>query len=193
MALLPAALPALAFQEKTYSTQTFTFTYIIPEIQNYARTPEGGLAWDYLGRTAIEDNGDPLNPFAPGKGRPVFADELLAQDGKTVKMEGYMFPLADGEGQTRFLFGPFPMTCPYHYHVPQALVVHVDAINPIPFGYDAMVLEGQLHLQKDASEPLYRIRHAKLVSAPHQASQKSWHPLFRSRPPVGASAPTAPE
>lgn len=177
------APPSHALQEQTHSTQSFTYTYVIPAIRDYAPTPQGGLPWDYFARTLTEGDTDPLNPLAAGEQKPVFAPELSASEGKTVTMNGYMFPLGEGEGQERFLFGPFPVTCGYHYHVPPVLVVDVHAAQPLPMVYDAIVIQGRLQLKKNSDDPLYRLEDARFISAPARDARENWHPLFRRQEP----------
>ena len=52
---------------------------------------------------------------------------MKALDGKTVKIKGFMFPLDETEDQKHFLFGPFPLNCPFQYHVQSSLVMEVHA------------------------------------------------------------------
>lgn len=177
LCLLSAIAPARALQEAVYSTETFNQTYIFPNIGQFAPTPEGGLAWDEFAATSEK----------PSEGKMVevtFSDTLKSYDAKKVKMRGYMFPLEAGESQSRFLFGPFPMTCFYHFHTPPVLVIEVSSAKPIPFTYEPIVLEGILELESDPQkEPYQRMKDAQPVglAAPAKLPEKSFHPLFHKR------------
>ena len=77
-----------------------------------------------------------------------------------------MFPLDGHEDQKMFLFGPFPMSCPYHYHVGPALVIEVYAEdNPVNFEYGPVTIAGTLELVPDDPEysVFYRLLGAKRV------------------------------
>lgn len=189
MILTICVTPALAFQETVYSTQTFTKTFISPNIYQYATTPENGLAWDVFADT------DEKYDYGTGKeasfikaSHPIFSEALKNQDGKIIKMQGYMFPLEDNATQTKFLFGPFPMTCPFHYHVPPTLVIEAHAEKPIAFTYDPITLSGTLALVQNGTDtPYYRMLNA--IAEPGGTSiitkdkpGKSFHPLFHTTP-----------
>lgn len=136
---------------------------MIESLPKFVKTPEGGVAWEVLAKTEgkevitgqFEDN-DVISV------RPVFPDEVKALDGQTVLMQGYMFPLEQAEKQGRFLFGPFPASCPYHYHVGPNMVVEVQAKYPIVFSFDPMTLSGRLELvpADDEFNVFYRMKDA---------------------------------
>jgi hypothetical protein len=78
----------------------------------------------------------------------------------------YMFPLNETEEQKLFLFGPFPLSCPFQYHVGPALVLEVHADkNPVTFDYEAITITGTLELVPDDPEysVFYRLNNAKQV------------------------------
>ena len=77
---------------------------------------------------------------------PDFPKELIAYKNKHVTLMGYMFPLDANEEQKDFLIGPYPVSCPYHYHTPPSMVVEVLSKEPIPFSYDPLILTGTLSL-----------------------------------------------
>jgi len=78
-----------------------------------------------------------------------------------------MFPLDVTEDQRLFLFGPFPMSCPYQYHVGPALVLEVHAQDhPVAFSYDPVQLTGTLELVPEDKEysVFYRLKDARKVN-----------------------------
>jgi len=186
--MLAAALPARAIEAMTFTSDTFNSTYIYPNIPDFAPTPDDGLGWEIF-QTTTEDyvmgTGDDANVIM--EKHPKFSGALESLDGKTVIMRGYMFPLDDTDAQSRFLFGPFPVTCAFHYHTPAPLVIEAHSKTPIAFTYDDLVLTGKLHLVRDQkSEPYYPITDAMLAKAKSKSlvrdDKKPGHPLFRGTP-----------
>ncbi len=166
LAVLVNPRTAGALQELNYTEETFSTTYLVPYIPEFSKTPEGGLAWETLARTTEisyeEKNAEGMDIAGV---RPDFPADVLALDGQEVLMQGYMFPLDAAEKQAQFLFGPFPATCPYHYHVGPAMVIEVSAAEPLPFVYDPVNLRGRLELvsRDDAFNVFYRLKEARLA------------------------------
>lgn len=182
---------AVALEAGVYSTDNFNQTFIYPNIPQFSPPPNGGLAWDVF--TTTTEN------FTYGTGAqkdfilasyPKFSSDIEAYDGKEILMRGYMFPLQDNEQQERFLFGPFPMTCPFHYHVPTTLVIEAFVKEPVPFTYDPIIVRGRLELVGNLGhEPYYRMHDStietseSLVREDNEPSmEKSFHPLFHASP-----------
>lgn len=192
---------AHAFQEETYTTQTFSQTFVYPNIPQFAPAPEDGLGWDIF-TTTQEDytygTGEEANFILAS--RPRFSKEMQALDGRPVYMGGYMFPLEDSPGQKKFLFGPFPPNCAFHYHVPATLVIEAHAATPIAYTPDPIRLRGTLELVRDlGKEPYYRLRNATVDASQSLVGEdrgKSFHPLFHASPMElrkrGAPSPGAP-
>ena len=117
-------------------------------IKDFVDIPEGALDWKLFGETEMtnvegkDKDGMDIQYFSPG-----FSPDLQQYDGKEITIKGFMFPLGASENQTLFLFGPFPLNCPYQYHVGPNLVIeaHADDI-PIAFTYDPITLKGVLEL-----------------------------------------------
>lgn len=161
--LYAAPVHAFSMEENSDgSTRT-----IVDFIEDYVNVPEGGTSWRIFGQaqeekieTVTEDGFDVIYT------KPIFSDEIAALDGKEITLKGYMFPLGNAEKQTQFLFGPFPISCPYHYHVGPSLVMEVHADkNPIAFDYEAVTVKGTLELVLDDPEYslFYRLKHAKKI------------------------------
>jgi hypothetical protein len=167
--MIAAALPlraGRALQMLEYTEETFSTTYVVPFVNDFTTTPEGGLAWTILAGTKeipYEEKDAQGNDIAGV--RPDFPAEVAALDGQVVTMQGFMFPLGAEEKQTQFLFGPFPASCPYHYHVGAALVIEVTMAQGLPFTYDPVTLTGRLELvpRDDMFNVFYRLHDAKAV------------------------------
>ena len=136
-------------------------------IEDYVDVPEGAIDWKVLGTTKeIEAHTKTEDGYDNQYSKPEFASEVRSLDGKEIKIKGYMFPLDGTEEQKLFLFGPFPLTCPYQYHVGPPLVLEVHADNqPVKFDYEPVMMIGTLELVSDDPEYsiFYRLKNAKQV------------------------------
>ena len=136
-------------------------------IKDYVDIPEGATDWKTFGKTkfvSVETKDKDGLDFQYYK--PQFTPELVALAGKKIKIKGFMFPLDETEDQKTFLFGPFPLNCPFQYHVQSNLVIEVHADkNPVAFTYDPVTLEGILELVPEDREnsTFYRLKDAAAV------------------------------
>lgn len=164
--LLAAAPAAAAFDKVEMTTETFTEEFLLKNIPDFVSTPEGGTDWQLFGATKSVEytEKDPQGYDRTGV-RPVFPDGLKPLDGKQIKIRGFMFPMDQSEEQKVFLLGPFPLTCPYHYHVANNLIIEVQAQKPVTFSYDAVTLEGRLELvpKDDQYNTFYRLHDAAIA------------------------------
>ena len=135
--------------------------------KDYVDIPKGGVDWKTFGATKeIKVEGRAKDGYDFEYFKPGFSKEIKALDGKEVTLKGFMFPLDAANKQKMFLFGPFPVSCPFHYHVSPALVVEVHADKaPVGFSYDAITLKGKLQLvDKDPeNSTFYRLVDASMV------------------------------
>ena len=165
VAFLLLTAPAYALSEEQNSDGT-TRT-LMDYIEDYVDLPEGATDWKILGttkeiniETKTEDGYDLIYQ------KPDFSPEVKALEGQEITVKGYMFPLDETEEQKLFLFGPFPVSCPFHYHVGPSLVleVHADS-HPVAFDYEPVVITGTLELVPDDPEysVFYRLNNAKQV------------------------------
>lgn len=164
--LMAQADPAEAFEVVETTTQTFTEEFILSNIPDFAPTPVGGTDWKLFGATRqIAYSEKDAQGFERSGVRPEFSEDMRKLDGKTVKIIGYMFPMDEGETQKVFLFGPFPLSCPYHYHVSNNLVIEAHAAKPIAFSYDPLTLEGRLELvaRDDDYNTFYRLHDVRIA------------------------------
>lgn len=135
-------------------------------IEKFVDVPKGAINWRVLGATrevsvkTVTKDGFDLEYLKPEFPKPV--QDL---NGKTIIIKGFMFPLEQTEGQKLFLFGPFPVSCPFHYHVGPSLVIEVHAENPVKFSYDPITLSGTMELVPDDPEygVFFRLKHARAL------------------------------
>ena len=163
--LMAFATPALAL---TYEPGADAPTRTLEDyIKDYVDVPKGATDWKVFGATKqINVEWQDKKKFSYQYFKPEFTQAVKDLDGKTVTVKGYMFPLGENEKQNLFLFGPFPVSCPFQYHVGSNLVmeVHADAA-PIKFSYDAIVITGTLELvpKDEDNSTFYRLRNAHIV------------------------------
>ena len=75
-------------------------------------------------------------------------DEYIKKyNGETVTIMGYMFPLEESEKQRKFLIGPYPLSCPFHYHVGPSQVIEIKSDNPVDFSFDPITIKGKLKIK----------------------------------------------
>lgn len=164
-AFIGFVLPAYAISmeevtgERTMNIEDF--------IDDFVDVPEGAINWRLLGTTkSIEVVTEEDDEFEYVYYKPEFAPEVEALDGQEIKIKGFMFPLDQTEEQKLFLFGPFPLSCPYQYHVGPPLVLEVHAGDkPISFDYDAITITGTLELVEEDPEysVFYRLKNARQI------------------------------
>ena len=161
--LTPSALQALTYEEGADAPTRTIEDYI----KDFVDIPKGGTDWKVFGKTkeveASEMGADGIESVFY---TPVFPPEVKALDGKEITIRGFMFPLDSTEKQKLFLIGPFPLNCPYQYHVGSALVIEVHADNdPIAFSYDPVTIKGTMELVSKDPEfsVFYRLKNATQV------------------------------
>lgn len=151
----------------TLSEQTYTVDDLLSNIGSFVKTPKGGVEWTVFGKTKQIPYKFKSKEGYDGEGfRPEFSAELKKLDGQEIIIQGYMFPLGQDEKQSEFLLGPFPVSCPFHYHVTANMIIEVHAQKPIPFSYDPVNIKGTLELvpHDDEFNVFYRLKNAIPVS-----------------------------
>ena len=64
-----------------------------------------------------------------------------------VTVMGFMFPLEQSEKQKKFLLGPYPLGCPFHYHVGASQVIEINSTEPIDFSFEPITITGKLKVE----------------------------------------------
>ncbi len=171
MKLLNSLLILLFLVKPVYAITTEEFIHdssrdLTDYITEFVDIPKGGLDWKLFGKTKeINIETTTEDGYDSTYTKPEFQPELKALDGKEVKIKGYMFPLGEEEKQKLFLFGPFPLSCPFRYHVGPPLVIEVHANkNPIKFDYEPITIIGKLELVDEDPEYsiFYRLKNTRL-------------------------------
>lgn len=148
------------------SESTYTIDNLLDNANDFVKTPKGGIEWKLFGETKQTPYTFKTQEGFDGEGlRPEFPPALQKLDGKDILIQGYMFPLGQNENQTEFLLGPFPVSCPFHYHVTANMIIEVHTQKPIPFSYDPVNIKGKLELvpQDDEYNVFYRLKNAIAV------------------------------
>lgn len=136
-------------------------------IKDYVDTPKGVPNWKQLGKTKIIDietkdvDGMDVQYF-----KPDFPAEVKSLPGKKSPSRVLCFRSMKPKTRKTFIFGPFPLNCPFQYHVQSNLVIEVHADNhPVAFTYDPVSLEGTLELVPEDKEngTFYRLNDARIV------------------------------
>lgn len=147
VAILLSILPsmAFAFAEQDYSEDQWA--QMQQQTQPLQVTSDA-ISWDIFGQTkseqicTVDEDG-----YDFCYDNPTYPETLKALNGKEVILMGYMFPLETTPIHSNFLFGPYPLSCPFHYHVGPKLVVEINAYTPIDFSYDPIKLKGILRVE----------------------------------------------
>lgn len=178
--LLLMITPAHALERVEYKTTTSSISGTIdlgpidsPSMtlkdlaKNYVDVPKGATDWKLLGSTAEKNiQGKDKDGYEYQYYKPVFTPEVKALAGREITVKGFMFPLDSSDKQKEFLLGPFPVGCPFHYHVAPALILEVHAgKKPAKFSYDPITVKGVLELVGDDPDSgvFYRLKNAEVV------------------------------
>ncbi len=157
---------AVMTNEQAISEQTYTMNDLLANIDNFVTMPEGGTPWQLFGKTEQKPYAYTDAEGMQWEGvRPIFTDELKKLDGQNILIQGYMFPLDPEEKQSTFLLGPFPVSCPFHYHVTPNLIIEIHAAKRIAFSYDPIKIRGRLELvpKDDEYNVFFRIQNANFI------------------------------
>lgn len=152
--------------EQVDQNQNYSIDDLLSNIKDFVDTPKDGTPWRLFGETKQAPYSYEDEEGMEWSGvRPEFSDTLKKLDGTEIIMQGYMFPLGQGGKQPVFLFGPFPVSCPFHYHMPPNLLIEAHAKKPLDFSYDAINIKGRLELvpSDDEYNVFYRLNDATLM------------------------------
>ncbi len=105
------------------------------------------LAWSFLTnvKTKVEKN----------RVLPVFPPAILALDGKSQRVQGFMMPLEPGERQTHFLLSSVPLSCGFCLPGAPESMIEVKSKTPIKYGLEPLVVQGRLAVLHDDQYGLY--------------------------------------
>jgi uncharacterized protein len=127
-----------------------------------APTPPGATSWELLSTTRERETQIDGVWYI----LPQWSTQVKALRNKTVRVNGYMMPLENGEKQRHFVLMAYPPSCPYCMTAGPTKLIEVKATSAVKFTYDPVLLEGKLVLlDRDESGLFYRLDGAKPVRA----------------------------
>ena len=115
---------------------------------------EDVVSWSRLGALETWEEDDLL--------AAEFPDDIQALEGRTIRVQGFMMPLEQGDRQRHFLLSKSTPSCFYCAPGGPESVVEIKADRGLAFTFDALVLEGELELL-DPNEMgmFYRLKNAR--------------------------------
>lgn len=127
-----------------------------------APTPPGAIGWDMLSTTRERETQIDGVWYI----LPEWSAQVKTLRNRTVRVNGYMMPLQNGEKQQHFVLMAYPPSCPFCLTAGPTKLMEVKARGPVKFTYDPVLLEGKLVLlDRDESGLFYRLEGARPVSA----------------------------
>jgi hypothetical protein len=131
----------------TLAQQDQSNLFPVPEV-------EDALSWRSLGQAEVRFDGD--------RARVVVPEDLLKQEGETVKAVGFLLPLSTS-GDRQFLMETSPH-CPFCLPITRESLIELTSDEPIGFFLRAVVVEGRFDIADDTVEgSLYRMTNVELL------------------------------
>lgn len=123
------------------------------------------IAWELFEKTKeVEECTTTPEGYDDCQVKPKYGKEILALDKKEVTLMGFMFPLKQGDVQKEFLLGPYPQSCPFHYHVGPAMVVEVHSPDGVKFSYEPVKVKGTFSAEYNAEFGVfYYLKNAEIL------------------------------
>ena len=140
---------------KTFSFEKFNLNdvdpsenIIVEDLYKPLEVTGDAIPWQLFGKTKeIEDCTIDKDGFDYCLIKPVYDDKIKKYNGKTVTIMGFMFPLEQSEKQKKFLIGPYPLSCPFHYHVGPSQVIEISSDEAVDFSFDPITIKGELKVK----------------------------------------------
>ena len=121
---------------------------IVEDLYKPLEVTGDAIPWQLFGKTKeIEDCTIDKDGFDYCLIKPVYDDKIKKYNGKTVTIMGFMFPLEQSEKQKKFLIGPYPLSCPFHYHVGPSQVIEISSDEAVDFSFDPITIKGKLKVK----------------------------------------------
>lgn len=127
-----------------------------------APAPEGAVSWTVLsGTEEIEETRDDGFLYIV----PEYTEDVLALDGQTIQVNGYLLPLTTEERHDYFVLMAYDHSCPVHIGGGPSNIIEVYAEEPVAFTYDPILIEGRFELlYEDETGLFYRLSDARRVN-----------------------------
>jgi hypothetical protein len=117
-----------------------------------ADTPPGGVSWSLLESTKEITRKDAKGYIVS---KPDYPPGVLALNGKTIKVSGYLMPLQNGKLQTHFVLLAYPPDCPFHLNPGPAQFIEVKTAKGVAFDYSVKTIEGVLQLDSQSESGVF--------------------------------------
>lgn len=160
--LLGLAQSSLAFTEQEFTEEEWA--ELQSQWQPIQVTPDA-MGWDIFASTIAEEvcsiDEDGYDYCVE---EPTYSAQIKDLNGQELTLMGYMFPLEYSEIHSYFLLGPYPMSCPFHYHVGPTQIIEVNMYTPVDFTYDPIKLKGTFRAEYNEETGIfYYLDNAKQV------------------------------
>lgn len=118
--------------------------------------------WNILAQVGFEEKKDANNFNVE---RPVFSKYLKTFNGKKIKLKGYMIPLSELGGQSKFMLSSLPFNlCYFCGAAGPETIVEIGLSEKIKFSTKQISMEGILILNdKDPDHHIYILKSARLI------------------------------
>lgn len=126
---------------------------------------DGNNTWKTLSKITYKKEMDELMGFKIDK--PVFSDPIKALEGKEITVKGYIIPVEGYKSHKEFIFSAFPYNmCFFCGGAGPETVMEVEALEPIKYGAESIVLKGKLQLNsEDINKLMFKLTDAVLVKS----------------------------
>lgn len=120
--------------------------------------------WKTLGKITFKKQYDELLGFKVDV--PVFSQEILAMEGKTVTIKGYIIPVEGYKSHKEFVFSAYPYNmCFFCGGAGPETVMEVYAKDPIKYTAEPITIKGKLELNStDVNRLIYALNDVVLVT-----------------------------
>jgi hypothetical protein len=120
--------------------------------------------WKTLGKITFKKQYDELLGFKVDV--PVFSPEILAMEGKTVTIKGYIIPVEGYKSHKEFVFSAYPYNmCFFCGGAGPETVMEVYAKDPIKYTAEPITIKGKLELNStDVNRLIYALNDVVLVT-----------------------------
>ena len=122
-----------------------------------------GNSWKTLAKITYKKEYDEILGFKIDK--PVFSDKVKALEGQEITIKGYIIPVEGYKSHKEFILSAFPYNmCYFCGGAGPETVMEVEALEPIAFQAESLVLKGKLVLNPDdINRLMYLLVDAELV------------------------------
>ena len=142
------ALEAFGYEKFNLNDIDPNENIIVEDLYEPLEVTGDALSWQLFGKTKeIEDCTIDKEGFDYCLIKPAYDDNVKKYNGKIVTIMGFMFPLEQSEKQKKFLIGPYPLSCPFHYHVGPSQVIEISSERAIDFSFDPITIKGKLEVK----------------------------------------------